>query len=90
MSAWIIYDKNGLAKCETRKLEYQGDFMGSCSVNVSITSPTPIGFELGDWLEYRGERFELNYDPSVVKESSSNTYEEGFQYENIVFNSLAD
>ena len=90
MSAWIIYDKNGLAKCETRKLEYQGDFMGSCSVNVSITSPTPIGFELGDWLEYRGERFELNYDPSVVKESSSNTYGEGFQYENIVFNSLAD
>lgn len=90
MSAWIIYDKNGLAKCEARKLEYQGEFMGSCSVNVSITSPTPIGFELGDWLEYRGERFELNYDPSVVKESSSNTYGEGFQYENIVFNSLAD
>jgi hypothetical protein len=26
----------------------------------------------------------------VVKESSSNTYGEGYQYENIVFNSLAD
>ena len=90
MSAWIIYDKNGLAKCEARRLEYSGEFLGACSVSVNITSPTPIGFELGDWLEYRGERFELNYDPSVVKESSSDTYGEGFQYENIVFNSLAD
>lgn len=90
MSAWIIYDKNGLAKCEARRLEYSGEFLGACSVSVNITSPTPIGFELGDWLEYRGERFELNYDPSVVKESFSDTYGEGFQYENIVFNSLAD
>lgn len=90
MSAWIIYNKDGLAKCEARKLEYSGEFLGACSVNVSISSPSPIGFELGDWLEYRGERFELNYDPSVVKEASSGAYGEGFVYENVVFNSLSD
>ena len=90
MSAWIIYNKDGLAKCEARKLEYSGEFLGACSVNVRISSPSPIGFELGDWLEYRGERFELNYDPSVVKEASSGAYGEGFVYENVVFNSLSD
>lgn len=90
MSAWIIYDKNGLAKCEARKLTYSGEFLGACSVSVNITSPTPIGFSIGDWLEYRGERFELNYDPSVVKESSLGGYGEGFVYENVVFNSLSD
>lgn len=90
MSAWIIYDKNGLAKCEARRLEYSGEFLGACSVSVNITSPTPIGFSIGDWLEYRGERFELNYDPSVVKESSLGGYGEGFVYENVVFNSLSD
>ena len=90
MKAWIIYNKNGKAKCETRKLEYNGEFMGACSVSVTISSPTPIGFELGDWMEYRGERFELNYDPSVVKEASSGSYGEAFVYENVVFNSLSD
>lgn len=90
MSAWIIYDKNGLTKCEARKLEYNGEFLGACSVSVSVSAPTPIGFSIGDWLEYRGERFELNYDPSVVKESSLGGYGEGFVYENVVFNSLSD
>ena len=90
MSAWIVYSKDGLAKCEARKIEYNGEFMGACSVSLNISTPSPIGFEIGDWVEYRGERFELNYDPSVVKESSSNTYGEGFVYENVVFNSLSD
>lgn len=90
MSAWIVYSKDGLAKCEARKIEYNGEFMGACSVGLNISSPSPIGFEIGDWVEYRGERFELNYDPSVVKESSSDTYGEGFVYENVVFNSLSD
>lgn len=90
MSAWIIYDKNGLAKCEARKLEYNGEFLGACSVSVSVSAPTTIGFSIGDWLEYRGERFELNYGPSVVKDSSLGGYGEGFVYENVVFNSLSD
>ena len=90
MSAWMIFDKNGNAKCEARRLEYQGEFLGACSVSVSVSAPAPIGFAIGDWLEYRGERFELNYDPSVVKEASSGGYGEGFVYENVVFNSLSD
>ena len=90
MKVWKIYDKNGTEKCETKKLVYSGEFMGACSVSVTISSPTAIDFQLGDWLEYREERFVLNYDPSVVKSASSGMDGEGFMYENVVFNSLSD
>ena len=87
---WIIYNKKNKEKVSVRNLIYSGEFMGACSVSVSVTSPTPIEFELGDYLVYRGERFEINYDPTVVKQSSYETFGEGFVYDNIVFNSLSD
>ena len=90
MSAWIVYSKDGSAKCEARKLEYSGEFMGACSVNVSISSHSPVDFSIGDYLIYRGERFELNYSPSVIKQSSYGSDGDGFVYENVVFNSLSD
>lgn len=90
MKKWIVYDKGGGGRCEVKSLTYNGEFMGSCSVNITVTSPTPIGFELGDWIEYRGERFELNYDPTVIKESSMGSCGDAFVYENVVFNSLSD
>lgn len=91
MKEWVIYGKDGVTeKCRIKKLEYSGEFMGQCSVTVSVSSPTPIHFELGDYLEYRGERFELNYDPTVQKQASSGMYGEGFVYDNVVFHSLSD
>ena len=58
--------------------------MGACSVNITVTSPTPIDFTVGDYLIYRGERFEINYDPTELKQASKNTYGEAFKYENVV------
>ena len=91
MSEWIVYSKDGLTeRCSVKSLEYNGEWMGKCNVSVTISSPSPIDFEIGDFLEYRGERFEINYDPSVIKQSSRETYGEGFKYENVIFNSLSD
>lgn len=91
MSNWIVYGKDGITeKCEVRSIQYSGEFMGACSITATINSPTPIGFEIGDYLVYRGERFELNYDPSVLKQARRGSYGEGFVYENMVFNSLSD
>lgn len=91
MSEWIVYSKDGLTeRCSVKSLEYNGEWMGKCNVSVTIPSPSPIDFEIGDFLEYRGERFEINYDPSVIKQSSRETYGEGFKYENVIFNSLSD
>lgn len=88
---WIVYSKDGQTqRCIVDKLEYNGEFMGACSVNITITSPSPIDFEVGDYLVYREERFEINYDPSELKQAAKNTYGEAFKYENIIFNSLSD
>ena len=88
---WIVFDKDGLtAKCEVRSLQYSGEFMGACSITAKVVSPNPVDFEIGDYLLYRGERFEINYDPTVLKQASSGSYSEGFVYDNIVFNSLSD
>ena len=91
MGRWNIYAKNGGSiRCSVNKIEYNGEWMGACNITTTITNPTPIYFELGDYIEYRGERFEINYDPTVIKSSSDNTHGEGFKYDNVVFNSLSD
>lgn len=91
MGRFIVYSKDGKTqRCVAEKLEYSGEFMGACSVSITVSSPTPIGFEVGDYIIYRNERFEINYDPSELKQASKNSYGEAFKYESIIFNSLAD
>ena len=91
MSEWIVYSKDGITeKCTIKSLEYSGSWMGECYITATIKSATPLSFSIGDYLEYRGERFEINYDPSVIKSATSGTYGEGFTYDNVKFNSLSD
>ena len=88
---WTVYDKTGnTARCEVKKLEYSGEWMGECFVTVSVTSPDPIDFAIGDYLEYRGERFEINYDPTVIKKARKLSYGGAFTYDSVKFNSLSD
>lgn len=88
---WTVYDKTGnTARCEVNKLEYSGEWMGECFVTVSVTSPAPIDFAIGDYLEYRGERFEINYDPTVIKKARNLSYGGAFTYDSVKFNSLSD
>lgn len=86
----IIYDKNNIKRCEIKSLEYNGEFMGERFVSATIKSPSPIDFELGDYIDYRGERFTLNYDPSIIKKAEIHKSGEAFTYENVKFNSYAD
>lgn len=97
MGEWSIYHKDGTAlkdvngkKITVRSLQYSGEWMGACNVSVDIKNEAPIDFKIGDWLQYRTERFEINYDPGKIKSSSKNTSGEGFKYENVVFNSMVD
>ena len=88
---WRVCDKTGqTVRCEIHKLEYNGTWMGECFVSATINSPTPINFAIGDYLEYRGERFEINYDPSALKKNSIRTSGESFMYDSVKFNSLSD
>ena len=87
---WEIKGKNNEVKATVNTLEYNGVWMGQSYVSATIESPTPIDFQIGDYIIYRGERFEINYEPGKIK--SAPQYEKGdaFKYENIKFNSFAD
>lgn len=61
--SWVIRSKDGSERAVLKSLEYNGEWLGECYVTATLESPVPVGFEIGDWLEYRGERFEINYDP---------------------------
>ena len=68
-----ILDKTGKNKrCTVTSLEYNGEFMGESYVLCKVESEVPIDFQTGDYLEYRGEKYEINYDPSVLKKCRAN------------------
>lgn len=99
MARWIIYNKDGSEKamtggitvghCTLPELEYHGIWMLECFVTFTVKSFQPVNWQLGDYLMYRGEKFVLNYDPSVIKKARTNTYGEAYVYESIKFNSLS-
>ena len=97
MNVWNIYhsdgsfltDANG-EQVTTSDIELSEAWMSECFVSVSFKHNAPIDFQIGDYLIYRNERYELNYEPGKDKSSSLNTYGEGFVYDNVKFNALQD
>lgn len=101
--AYTIYDKNGnerLAVIEASlqpnagrfvepQLEYNGTWMGECFVTLNIKSPVPIHFAIGDYVMYRGEKFVINYDPSVIKKATKKSTGDAFCYDNVKFSALS-
>ena len=88
---WKVYDKTGkTVRCDVRKVQYSGTFMGECFVNTTLYSDTPIDFEIGDYLLYRNEYFSINYDPSVLKKSGLKKNGEAYTYDGVKFNSNSD
>ncbi|MDE7345355.1 MAG: hypothetical protein K2N48_01280 [Muribaculaceae bacterium] len=88
--SWEIKSKNNEVKFEVGKVEYNDEWMQERYVTVTIESPAPINFQIGDYLIYRGERFEINYDPGKIKSAEAYDKGDAFRYENVKFNSLAD
>lgn len=85
----VLTDRSGDA-IEVHSLEYNGEWMGQCGVTINFATPTAIDFAIGDWFLYRGERFELNYDPGKVKQGRSGALGDSFKYDSVVFNSMSD
>ena len=97
MAAYKVYHKNGsiLAdangkEIEVHSIEYNGTWMGECFVTATFENEAPIDFSIGDYIVYRNERFEINYDPGKIKCSSKDSYGGAFKYESVKFNALSD
>lgn len=97
MSAWNIYHKDGSKLTDVNEeqitvhgLEYSDSWMGECFVTINFKHEVPINFQIGDYIVYRGERFELNYEPGKDKKARPDTYGEGFVYDSVKFNALQD
>lgn len=101
MSKWTIYDRNGKVLHESvtkydgdgnvvqqDTLEMSGKWMGESYITVSFKAAYPIDFQIGDYIIYRGEKYVMNYDPTVVKKSSRGSYGESFVYDSVKFNAL--
>lgn len=97
MSTWNIYHKDGSKLTDVNGeqitvhgLEYSDSWMGECFLTINFKHEVPINFQIGDYIVYRGERFELNYDPGKDKQARPDTYGEGFVYDSVKFNALQD
>lgn len=97
MSAWNIYHKDGSKltavngeQITVHGLEYSDSWMGECFLTINFKHEVPINFQIGDYIVYRGERFELNYEPGKDKQARPDTYGEGFVYDSVKFNALQD
>ena len=97
MSTWNIYHKDGSKLTDVNGeqttvhgLEYSDSWMGECFVTINFNHEVPINFQIGDYIVYRGERFELNYEPGKDKQARPDTYGEGFVYDSVKFNALQD
>lgn len=97
MSAWNIYHKDGSKLTDVNGEQitvhgfwYSDSWMGECFVAINFKHEVPINFQIGDYIVYRGERFELNYEPGKDKQARPDTYGEGFVYDSVKFNALQD
>lgn len=97
MSAWNIYHKDGSKLTDVNGeqitvhgLEYSDSWMGECFLTINFKHEVPINFQIGDYIVYRGERFELNYEPGKDKQARPDTYGDGFIYDSVKFNALQD
>jgi hypothetical protein len=89
MKALILYGSSGVVKASVTNIEYNGEHMGDCTISVNFKSHKPIPFDIGDFIEYRGERFILNQIPAVKKISSRNSSGDSFTYDNVLFYTYA-
>lgn len=91
MGKWYIYSSDGkIVRATTKSLEYSGEYMGSCALTISFESKTPINFQIGDYIDYREERFYLNVVPTAKKQCSINGSKDAFVYDNVKFDSVID
>jgi len=84
-----IYQANSdsAIRATANKWKFQDAMMGEQFITLTITSEKPINWAVGDWCEFRGEVFTLNYIPSVTQKARTRELGDAYTYDNIKFDS---
>ncbi len=85
MSTISIFSSAGVRRTDVDDLVFRDEWMAECYLMVSVKSANPVNFAIGDYIMYRGAKYVINYDPTVLKKARRGTYGEGFTYDNIKF-----
>lgn len=86
---WTIKNSTGtVTKAVVSKLTYNGQYKGDRYLDVTVKSPCPIDFAVGDTLEYRGETFTLDIIPTAKRKATSYKSGDAVVYENMRFRSI--
>lgn len=81
----IYHNTKPLCRAEKWTFYDKVQSVGGQYISTTIKSPVPIAFSIGDYCEYRGERYYMNNLPSVTQQAKPKKYGEGFIYDNVRF-----
>ena len=72
--------------------KWQADdkYMGESFITFTVKSSKPIAFYVGDYCEYRGEIYTLNYVPSVSQRGNIGDSGDSFVYESVKMDSVRE
>lgn len=72
--------------------KWQADdkYMGESFITFTVKSDKPIGFYVGDYCEYRGETYTLNYVPSVSQKGNVGDSGDSFVYDSVKMDSVRE
>ena len=88
----IYYAEDNAAKqrCTVSRWKFYDSMMGEQYILFTLTSEKPVDWAVGDWCEFRGERYTLNYVPSVTQKARTGECGDAYTYENVKFESYQE
>ena len=82
---YSIHHSNGTRVAATRKLAYEGTMMGDVYVSCDIDSPSPIDWQIGDYIVFNGQRFVMTVLPTATRNARDNSRGDAVQYKAVRF-----
>lgn len=90
MARLAIYSKNGAVRASAEKWKFFDGMMNEQYVMCTIRSEKPVPFAVGDYCEFRGERYVLSYIPTAKQRARTGTVLDAYTYDDVKFCSVGD
>lgn len=82
---YYINHNSGSIVATTKRLQYDATLMGDAYVSCDIDAPAPISWQIGDYIQFRGQRFVMTVLPSVTRNARDNSRGDAVQYKSVRF-----